>query len=231
MKKTILITGSNRGIGYETARQLASLGHDVIISARDKEKLSGALKRLNDEGLTASGVVIDVANSQSIRLAANDLSEKNTTLDVLINNAGILLREDITISSQNSEILKKIIDTNCFGVLEVTLCFLPLMNNPGKIINISSEGGSMSLPVAGWNPAYCVSKSMLNALTRHLAYELREKNIAVNAVSPGWVQTSMGGNSAPRTLDKGAETPVWLATEVAKQVTGKFFKDRKEIPW
>jgi NAD(P)-dependent dehydrogenase (short-subunit alcohol dehydrogenase family) len=152
-------------------------------------------------------------------------------LDAIINNAAILIKEDLKLSADPQEILEKTIRTNCYGPLEVIKAFLPFLNSPGRIINISSGGGSMSDPVGGWSPAYCVSKSMLNALTRHLAYELKDKKISVNSVCPGWVRTDMGGSAAPRSLEQGAETPVWMVSEADLKITGKFFRDKKEIPW
>ena len=105
------------------------------------------------------------------------------------------------------------------------------MNRPSRIVNLSSGGGSMTDHVGGWSPAYCISKTMLNGLTRHLAYELSEYGISVNAVCPGWVKTDMGGKSAPVSVQKGAETPVWLATEAPSDMTGKFFRNKHEIDW
>jgi NAD(P)-dependent dehydrogenase (short-subunit alcohol dehydrogenase family) len=105
------------------------------------------------------------------------------------------------------------------------------MNNPSRIINISSGGGSMSDPVEGWAPVYCISKTLLNAITRHLALELVTRNISVNAVCPGWVRTEMGGKGSTRSIEKGAETPVWLAIEAPRELTGKIFRDKREIRW
>jgi NAD(P)-dependent dehydrogenase (short-subunit alcohol dehydrogenase family) len=226
-----LITGANKGIGLETARQLLKKGMHVIISGRDEAKLAEALKDLKAINGEAEMVVMDVSNFKSVTAAAQVLAQRNIKLDVLINNAGILLREDRSLLSHEDEILKSTINTNSYGPLRVVHAFLPIMKSPGRIINLSSEGGSMSEPLGGWSPAYCVSKTMLNAITRHLAYELREKEIVVNAVCPGWVKTDMGGRSAPRSLEEGAETVVWAATEARLNLTGKFFKNKSEIRW
>ena len=131
----------------------------------------------------------------------------------------------------SSEYIRVEPQTAAFGPLRVTKDFLPFIPSGGRVIMISSGGGSMTDEVGGWWPAYCVSKSLLNAITRHLAYELSEKNISVNAVCPGWVKTEMGGRGAPRSVERGAETITWLATEAPLKLTGKFFRDRKEIPW
>lgn len=231
MNKTALITGSNKGIGFETARQLVENGFHVFISGRNKLHLQNAQSQLANENKKVDILVMDVSSDESVINAAKYFSELNILIDVLINNAAILIKDDTSIISSDSEIYSATINTNCNGPLRVTKAFLPYFRSPGRIINISSGGGSMSEPVGGWSPAYCVSKSMLNAITRHLAYELAEMKISVNAVCPGWVKTDMGGHGAPRTVQKGAETPVWLATDVANQDSGKFFRDKKVIPW
>lgn len=231
MSPTALITGANKGIGFEIARQLGSRGFHVIISGRNEEALQAALVQLQGEKLSASALLMDVSREDSIRAAAERLSRRGTALNVLINNAAILLKTDRSLSSQAIELFDQTLQTNCYGALNVVRHFLPLMKSPGRIINLSSGGGSMTDPVGGWSPAYCVSKSLLNAMTRHLAYELTGRGIAVNAVCPGWVKTDMGGSGASRSVEKGAETPVWLAAEAGQHLSGKFFRDKREIPW
>ena len=229
--KNVLITGANKGIGFEIARQLGQKGFHLIISGRDHSKLSDAMDKLKSENASAEMVILDVSSDESVKEAVETLKERKTHIDVIINNAGILLREDRNLKEQDFEILSKTINTNCNGPLRVVQGFLPLMNRPGKIINISSGGGSMSDPVGGWSPAYCISKTMLNSITRHLAFELMHEDISVNSVCPGWVKTDMGGKSATRHVEKGAETPVWLAAEITHKHTGKFFRDKTEIEW
>lgn len=229
--QSILVTGANKGLGYEISRQLLAKGNHVIISGRDENKLSDALSQLNTEGGKVEMVVMDVDRFESVKEAARTLSERNLSLDVIINNAGILLREDRSLLEHDDEILKNTINTNCYGPIRVIHAFQSMLKSPGRIINLSSEGGSMSVPVGGWSPAYCVSKTMLNAITRQLAYELSARNIAVNAVCPGWVKTDMGGKHATRPVEKGAETVVWLASVARQELTGKFFKDKQEINW
>ena len=230
MKHTILVTGSNKGIGFETARQLAELGHYVIISARNEIRLKQAVEKLKAEQLSVEDLLMDISDVQSISRAANEFAKRKIKLDVLINNAAVLYRNDVSILQEN-EVLLKTLTTNSIGSLLVCRAFLPFMKNPSRIINISSGGGSMNDPVGGWSPAYCISKTLLNSITRQLAYELESKNISVNVVCPGWVATDMGGKSATRTVEKGAETPVWLATEAPQELTGKFIRDKKQIPW
>lgn len=228
--KTILITGSNKGIGYETARQLLRLGHRVILSGRDEGRIRAAAASLEKEGGEIRVMNLNVSEPESVRSAAENLRTLQAGLDVLINNAGIVHRGDRDLSTDNEDVLLTTLATNSLGPLRVARAFLPMLNAGGRIINISSEGGSMTDPVGGWSPAYCVSKSLLNAITRQLAYELEARKIAVNAICPGWVRTDMGGKSAPRSVERGAETLVWMAT--ANSVpTGKFFRDKKVISW
>lgn len=229
--KTVLITGANKGIGFEVARQLLSKGFQVIISGRDETRLSEAFNQLNAESTSIKMIVMDVDRFDSVKEAAQLLSARNLTLDVIINNAGILLKEDRSLLEHDDEILKTSINTNCYGPIRVIHAFQSMLKSPGRIINLSSEGGSMTDPVGGWSPAYCVSKTMLNAITRQLAYELSARNIAVNAVTPGWVKTDMGGRQATRSVEKGAETIVWLASDARQELTGRFFKDKVEISW
>jgi len=229
-KKIILVTGSNKGIGFEVVRQLAKLSHEVILTARDESKGLEALKKLRSESLDVQFIPLEITNEASIQQAANKVKSDFGKLDVLINNAAISLRGDHSLLTNDSSITEQIIDTNALAQLAVTRAFQSLIPNRGRIIMISSGGGSMSDPVGGWSPAYCVSKSFLGAITRHLAYELSSRKISVNALDPGWVKTDMGGRSAPGSVEEGADTPVWLAT-TEKTTTGKFFRNRREIPW
>lgn len=229
-KKVILVTGSNKGIGFEIVRHLSKLGHQVILSARDEMKGLEAQKKLKAENLTVHFVTLDITNEESIHQAADIVKSDFGKLDVLINNAAISLRGDHSLLKNDSAITQQIINTNAFAQLAVTRAFQSLIPNGGKIIMVSSGGGSMTDPVGGWSPAYCVSKSFLGAITRHLAYELSDRKISVNALDPGWVKTDMGGRSAPGTAEQGADTAVWLATN-DKIANGKFFRNRKEIPW
>jgi len=228
--KTILITGSNRGIGFEIARQCADTFR-VFISGRNKEKLEAARQKLQLENLQVETLLLDASDPESISKAAKQFASLKIPLDVLINNAGIGVRGDQFLSSGREEIFTHTIVTNAYGPLRVTKDFLQFIPSGGRIIMISSGGGSMTDDPGGWWPAYCVSKTLLNAITRQLAYELEEKNISVNAVCPGWVRTDMGGAGASRSVAKGAETPVWLASDAPQKLTGNFIRDKKIIPW
>jgi NAD(P)-dependent dehydrogenase (short-subunit alcohol dehydrogenase family) len=228
-QKIILVTGANKGIGFEIVRQLAKLNHTVILSARDEAKGLQAIEKLTQENLTAHFIQLDITDEQSIINAAKYVLSEFGKLDVLINNAAILVKEDQSLLNTDWSILEKTIQTDAMSQLNVTRHFQSLLPTGGRIIFTSSGGGSMSDPVGGWSPAYCISKSMVNAMTRHLAQELSGRIIII-AFCPGWVKTDMGGKSAPRNVEQGADTGVWLAT-ADKISTGRFYRDRKEIPW
>lgn len=228
--KIILVTGSNKGIGFEVVRQLAKLEHTVVLSARDKAKGIHAQELLNKESLSVHFVSLDVTLEESIASAVEKIKSQFGRLDVLINNAAILMKEDQNLLNDSYAVFNNTMQTNVQGPLSMVKHFLPWIPKNGRIIMTSSGGGSMTDAVGGWSPAYCVSKSALNAVTRHLSYELSTKQIAVNAYCPGWVKTDMGGKSAPRNVEQGADTAVWLATNEMVG-TGLFFRDRKVIPW
>lgn len=231
MEKVILITGANKGIGFEIARQCGSLGFHVILSARSEERLSKSLKNLTDMGIHADSLVMDVSRAENIKEAVSRFQRMNLKIDVLVNNAGIGPNGDKSILTNSLELTQQILDTNSFGPLNVTRGFLPFMKRPGRIIMMSSSGGVLNGPVPGWSPAYCVSKTLLNAFTKQISAELEKEQIAVNAVCPGWVKTDMGGPGATRPVEKGAETPVWLASSAPQSLTCKFLRDKKEISW
>ncbi len=229
--KTIFITGANKGIGFEMARKLALLGHRVVLGGRSKDRLEAARKRLLEKNIDVDYIEMDVNVPGSITHASEVFLSIFGELDVLINNAAVLLDQDKQLSLDPSDVFDQTFRTNVLGPLLVARAFIPLLNRPGRIINISSQGGSMTDSVGGWSPAYCASKTALNGITRQLAHELSSKQISVNAVHPGWVRTDMGGPSAARDVEKGAETPVWLAVTADQAKTGSFFMDKKEIPW
>jgi NAD(P)-dependent dehydrogenase (short-subunit alcohol dehydrogenase family) len=229
--KNVLITGANKGIGFEIARQLGIQGHRIIIAVRNEQKMKEAIEKLKKEIDNVHGLLMDVSDEKSINRAAQEFTKQNLKLDVLVNNAGIGLKEDKSLLKDDDSFLTTSLITNSYGPLRVTKAFLPFFNKPGRVIMISSGGGSMSDEVGGWWPAYCTSKTLLNAITRQLAFDLRDENISVNAVCPGWVKTDMGGKSATRSVEEGAETPVWLATEAEQKLTGSFFRDKQQIPW
>ena len=229
--KTALVTGGNRGIGFEVCRQLAARGFAVLLTARDAEKSRAAAAKLKSVG-RVEPVVLDVANASSIEKAAAEVSSRYDCLDVLINNAGI--NYDTWETVENAEIDGTVIETirtNLLGPWRMCQAFLPLLrkSRAGRIVNVSSESGSLANMGAG-PPAYQVTKAALNALTRTLAGELRGTSILVNAVCPGWVATDMGGTGG-RPVADGANGILWAATLPDNGPTGGFFRDGKPLPW
>jgi NAD(P)-dependent dehydrogenase (short-subunit alcohol dehydrogenase family) len=232
MTQAALVTGANRGIGLETARQLARRGFHVIIAARDEASGRQAVSQIQaSEGL-ATFLSLDVSDLLSIRDAARDFATVSDRLDVLVNNAGIYPDEGVTIATVARDLVVQTFQTNTFGPLEVAQAFLPYLRRAAKsrIINVSSGYGQLDgmTPDA---PSYCLSKWALNGVTIMLADALRAEGIAVNSMCPGWVRTDMGGASAMRSVEEGADTAVWLADEAHHELTGKFFRDRLEIVW
>jgi NAD(P)-dependent dehydrogenase (short-subunit alcohol dehydrogenase family) len=229
-QRTALVTGANKGIGFEVARELARLGLRVFLGARNEKVGRAAAERLSSAG-DVMFLQIDVSNDNSIRAAADELGRQSARLDVLINNAGILLDEDKSALSLTPDIFEKTLRTNTLGPWLVAQAFAPLLKKgrEPRIVNVSSGGGQLEEGADGWAPAYCVSKTALNGVTVQLAAALPK--FAVNSVCPGWVRTDMGGENATRSVAEGAATIVWLATDAPHGLTGKFVKDRKVIPW
>jgi NAD(P)-dependent dehydrogenase (short-subunit alcohol dehydrogenase family) len=229
MEKTVLITGANRGIGLQTAKELAGRGFRVFVGSRDERSGADAAAQI---GHRAEALAIDVSDSQSIAAAARDLAAKTDRLDVLVNNAGIYPDQGVTILDVSRDHLDETFQTNTFGPVIVTQAFLPLLRKSAaaRVINVSSGYGQLDGLSPGV-PSYCLSKLALNGVTIMLAKALRAEKIAVNSVCPGWVRTDMGGANADRSVEEGADTVVWLAAEAPASLTGKFFRDRAEIPW
>lgn len=228
MSKVALVTGASRGIGLEIVRQLVQRGLTVILSCRDVVRGREAAASLQgDVGI----LPMDVTLAGSIRSAVREFAARYAALDVLVNNAGVIHAGDDDITTLSAELLEGTMDTNTFGPLRVSQAFLPLLrkSRQPRIINISSGGGQLGDGIGGWAPAYCISKTALNAVTSALAGAL--PGFAVNSVCPGWVRTDMGGSAAPRSVEQGADTPVWLATDAPQGLTGRFLRDREEIPW
>jgi NAD(P)-dependent dehydrogenase (short-subunit alcohol dehydrogenase family) len=229
--KTALVTGANRGIGLEVARQLSGRGFHVFLGARDPQKGPEAADGLKREGANAAFVLLDVSDPQTLTPAVHAVSQLAEHLDVLVNNAGILLEEDTTIAQISSETVLKTFKTNTLGPLLVTQAFLPLLSRSTspRVINVSSGGGQLSEGMDTWAPAYCLSKAALNAVT--CLFTAAFPDISINSVCPGWVRTDMGGPNATRSVEEGADTIVWLATDAPKDIKGKFVQRRQQIPW
>jgi NAD(P)-dependent dehydrogenase (short-subunit alcohol dehydrogenase family) len=229
VERVALVSGGNRGIGREVARQLANKGIRVVIGSRDLGKGEAVAKELGD-GVVATQ--LDVTDEESIRSAISFVERELGRLDVLVNNAGIADGWSGTAAEADFDRVKEILETNLFGAWRLAKVALPLMrkNGYGRIVNVSSGMGQLS-DMGGHSPGYRVSKTGLNALTRMLTAELQGENILVNSVCPGWVRTDMGGENARRSVEQGADTPVWLATLSDDGPTGGFFRDRQPIPW
>ena len=226
-----MITGANKGIGHEVARQLAAKGFHVFVGARNAKAGRKAADAITKQSGKATFLEIDVADNDSVTNAAREFSNIEDHLDVLVNNAGIIVDGDDAILEISDDLLRKTLETNALGALRVTRAFTPLLrkSKAPRVINVSSGGGQLTGGADGWAPAYCISKTALNGVTVQLATALPK--FAVNSVCPGWVRTEMGGENASRSVEEGADTIVWLASEAAEDLTGKFLRDRKEIPW
>lgn len=175
---------------------------------------------------------MDVTDSGSVKKAAEEVASTVDQLDVLVNNAGILQDKGANVLDTDPKVLQETLESNVVGPLQVTQAFWPLLEKgkSGKVINVSS-GVSILSEMESFAPAYSISKTALNALTRQLAAAGKAKGIAVNSVTPGWVKTDMGGSAAPKSIEEGADSLVWLATEASQTLTGMFIQDRKVIEW
>ena len=241
-KKVALITGANKGIGFEIARQLGTQGMIVLVGARDRERGEEAARRLRSEGIEASVVHIDVTDQAMIESAASYIDQAYGKLDILVNNAGISLKEGRVPPGELAvEVFRATYETNVFGVFAMTRAMLPLLrrSEAGRVVNMSSPVGSLSL---NSNPAsfyahmppllaYNSSKTAVNAITVFFANELRNSSIKVNAVSPGYVATDLNDHSGMLTPEQGAKVPVTFATLPAGGPTGGFFEESGAVPW
>jgi NAD(P)-dependent dehydrogenase (short-subunit alcohol dehydrogenase family) len=229
--KIALVTGGNRGIGFAIAQGLLKEGFEIIISARSLEKAKEASEKLQTFGKVIP-IELDISDDQSINQAVETLNKSIDRLDVLINNAGIYPDHNVNILNISRELLNSGVNTNTFGVIRMIQAFLPLLekSQDARIINVSSGMGALD-GLTTTAPSYCLSKLALNGATIMLAEVLRPQNIAVNAMCPGWVKTDMGGASAPRSPEQGADTAIWLAKEAPRHETGKFWRDRKVISY
>ncbi len=229
----IIVTGANRGIGYEIARQLAGYGHEVILTARVADKGKEAQSNLAADGLTVDFLKLDVGNDASIQQFVQHFGDRYDSVDGLVNNAGVFLDKSSSLEQVEMAVFRQTIETNFYGPLLLTRGLLPLLrkSRDARIVNLSSGLGALGDMGAGY-PSYRVSKTAMNAMTAIFGAELAADGIMINSVCPGWVQTDMGGTGATRTVDKGAETPVWLLTEDRKLLpSGKFLRDKQVIEW
>jgi NAD(P)-dependent dehydrogenase (short-subunit alcohol dehydrogenase family) len=240
--KVALITGANKGIGLETARQLGKLGVTILVGARDLAKSDEAAGVLRGVGVDARAIKLDVANEADRAAAAKYIEKEFGRLDILINNAGVMLdpRTGNATSTTPAALLHETFETNFFAVVELTQTLLPLLrkSEAGRIVNLSSILASLTLHATKGSPiynsktfAYDASKSALNSFTIHLAHELRGTKIKVNSAHPGWVKTEMGGDGAQMEIVDGAKTSVQLATLPEDGPTGGYFHMGEALPW
>jgi NAD(P)-dependent dehydrogenase (short-subunit alcohol dehydrogenase family) len=235
MQKVALVTGGNRGLGFETCRQLGQLVFHVLLTSRDPSLGEEAVASLLKEGLEVSFHQLDVTVQEQISEVCDLMVSEYERVDVLINNAGVNLDGNMSIWDVSDSMFEETFTVNFFGPMRLTRGLIPLMknNNYGRVVNVSSGLGSLSAMgnMLGRMPAYRTSKAALNALTQLMASEVKGFDIKINTMSPGWVRTRMGGQGAPRDVEQGVDTIVWLATLPAKGPTGGFFMDRKRHPW
>ena len=232
-RKIALVTGGNRGLGYETCRQLAELGLKVLLGARDLSKGKSAANQLNEkEGLDVMFYQLDVSDQDSISNVIKEVDKEFGRLDVLVNNAAILYDTWQNAVNADLEVVNDALRTNLFGPWKLSQVFIPMMKSSryGRIVNVSSLAASLQYTNYGGTPAYNISKAALNMLTRKLAAELVNTGILVNSVDPGWVATDMGGQGG-RPVQEGAKGIVWAATLPDDGPSGGFFCDGKPVPW
>jgi NAD(P)-dependent dehydrogenase (short-subunit alcohol dehydrogenase family) len=230
--KTAIVTGANRGIGLEIARQLVKEGVRVVLGSRDPVNGARAAKALK-AGDLAVVHALDVNDTKSVRRFAAFVEKEVGVPSILVNNAGVYPEEpDAKVTNTRTALWRETFETNLFGAVRMCREIVPLMEKVrfGRVVNMSSGLGQISKMGAG-SPAYRTSKAALNAFTATLAAEVKESGILVNSMSPGWVRTDMGGDDAPRSVEEGAETAVWLALLPASGPTGQFFRDKKPVPW
>jgi NAD(P)-dependent dehydrogenase (short-subunit alcohol dehydrogenase family) len=228
LERTALVTGGNRGIGFEACRQLAGMGFRVVLAARDPERGKKAAARLRDDGLDVVFERLDVADGTSVAACAERLAGDGIAVDVLVNNAGVYPTEGVF--SVGEETFRGALGINTVGPFLTCQAFVPQMMDRGygRVVNVSSGSGSFG---EGLGPAaYAVSKAALNALTVKVTQALRG-DVKANAMCPGWVRTEMGGSGAPRSPAEAVDTLVWLATLPEDGPSGGFFRDRRSIPW
>lgn len=232
-RKIAIVTGGNRGLGREIARQLAKAEMLVVIGVRRQESLDAALEAFDRDGGNVAGHLLDVVDTHSVQRFVQHVEKDHGAPSVLVNNAGVYPESRAAkVEDTPTSLWRETFETNLFGAVRMCREVVPMMRRLryGRVVNISSGLGQLHQMGAG-SPAYRVSKSALNALTATLAAEVADAGILVNSMSPGWVRTGMGGDMAPRSVEEGADTAVWLAQLPSNGPTGQFFRDRKPIPW
>jgi NAD(P)-dependent dehydrogenase (short-subunit alcohol dehydrogenase family) len=228
-----VVTGANKGIGFEICRQLAQHGVNVVLTARDRGRGEKAAAVLQREGLNAIFHALDVTDPKQIQALTEYMARAHGRCDILVNNAGIMIdKRGAAVLEMQVETLRTTLETNFYGPLQISQALVPLMRRHryGRIVNLSSGLGQLE-GMGDGTPAYRASKAALNALTLMFAAATKGSGILVNSMCPGWVRTDMGGASANRSVEDGARTAVWLATLADDGPTGGFFRDRRPIAW
>ncbi|MES9950287.1 MAG: SDR family oxidoreductase [Candidatus Thiodiazotropha sp.] len=230
-----IVTGANRGLGLETSRQLARLGHHVLMTSRNEVDGQAAQQMLLNEGLDVSYHPLDVRSEASVLAVVQHFRQHHKRLQILVNNAGIFpdpSPEDSASSIFNAEIENVLngFDTNTLGPLRLCQALIPLMDGEGCVVNVSSGMGQLS-EMGGCCPSYRLSKTALNALTRIFSEELKQTQIKINSICPGWVRTDMGGKEATLSVPEGVEGIIWAATLADDGPSGGFFRFGKPIEW
>jgi NAD(P)-dependent dehydrogenase (short-subunit alcohol dehydrogenase family) len=240
MGKVALITGANKGIGLETARQLGEMGYTVLVGARDEDRGKQAEVELKNQGIDAEFVHLDMDNADTFAKTVEHIESKYGHLDALVNNAGINLDFGMSAVDVPLDTIRKTFDVNLFAQIDISQRMIPLLKKSpaGRIVNLSSILGSLTLnadpksAISDWRSlGYNASKAALNAFTAILSYHLQGTNIKVNSAHPGWVKTDLGGENAPMELEDGAKTSVWLATLPEDGPTGGYFHMQERLPW
>jgi len=232
-RKIAIVTGGNRGLGREIARQLMRNDIFVVIGCRSEPKAAMAVDDLRKESPNIAGFQCDVNDTKSVRRFVEHVEKAHGAPSILVNNAGVYPEStEAKVVDVPTSMWRETFETNLFGAVRMCREVVPLMKKIryGRIVNMSSGLGQLHQMGEG-SPAYRVSKAALNALTKTLAAEVAGSGILVNSMSPGWVKTDMGGEEAPRSVEEGAETAVWLSLLPSNGPTGQFFRDRKPIPW
>jgi NAD(P)-dependent dehydrogenase (short-subunit alcohol dehydrogenase family) len=231
-ERIAVVTGGNKGIGKEICRQLANKGVRVVLTARDENRGTAARAELEKDGANVIFRQLDVTDSTSIAGLAGFVEKEFGRLDILVNNAAIRTDQGMMGENVSIKILREMMEANTYGPLMVCQALIPLLkkSGSGRIVNVSSGMASLA-NMSGGSPAYRITKTALNAVTGILADELKGSGITVNSVHPGWVRTDMGGKNAARSIEEGADTPIWLALQPNGGPTGGFYLDREPMPW
>jgi NAD(P)-dependent dehydrogenase (short-subunit alcohol dehydrogenase family) len=231
-RRTALVTGANRGLGREVVRQLADQGYRTILTSRNAEAGEHAAAEMRDAGFDVLALTMDVTSPPSIEAAHRTLAEQELAVDILVNNAAIIVGERAGVLEASLEEYRETLETNLIGAIAVARTFVPPMVERcyGRVVNVSSMAGQLST-MRAYAPAYSVSKAALNAFTRQLAAATKASGVLVNCACPGWVRTDMGGSGAPLSVEEGADTIVWLATLPSGGPTGGFFSKRRQVDW